>query len=226
MDQESLNPQIIIKDNWLTKKPREDAFVIMLMQALIFFSIGFIYLNNSFGSKTWMNATPDSVFIHKEYWRLWTSLFAHGDLGHLLSNASLFIPLTFLLSGYFGIFIFPIVGIALGGLINLLVLSSFSSNIALIGMSGVVYWMGAMWLTLFLLIDKRKSLKRRFAGALFTAVILFAPETYKPEVSYLSHFIGFMLGILSALIFYNMHREKFLSAEVKEIVVEDTSYDE
>lgn len=195
----------------------------MLVQALILFALGFAYLTGTFQSESWMPATGENIFQKHELWRLWTSLFAHADIGHLISNAALFIPLTYLLSGYFGVVAFPILGIFFGGMINLLVLTTLPAQVKLIGMSGVVYWMGAMWLTLFLLIDRRKSLKRRFAGSLFVAVVLFGPETYKPEVSYLSHLVGFVFGIFSAGLFYLARRQEFLKAEVLTPIPDDAA---
>ena len=59
----------------------------------------------------------------------------------------------------------------LGGLINAVVLQTMAPETFLIGISGVVYWMGAAWLTLFLLVDRRKIFKRRFAYALFLALL-------------------------------------------------------
>lgn len=203
-----------ITETWLSRKPRENAGLMALTQALVLFGLGLIYINGKYNSAKWMAVTGESIFQNHELWRLWTSLFAHADMGHLISNASLYIPLTFLLSGYFGVFVFPLLGLFLGGFINFLVIQTLPMTTPLIGMSGVVHWMGAMWLTLFLLIDRRKSLKRRFAGSLFVALVLFAPETYKPEVSYLSHVIGFATGILSAGLFYLVKRKEFLQAEV------------
>lgn len=78
--------------------------------------------------------------------------------------------------------------------------------------------MGSTWLTLFLFIDRRKSIRRRIALSLFLTVVLFIPETYKPEVSYMSHFVGYLLGIVSGVAIYYLRRSQIEGAEVKEII--------
>ncbi|MGE4132225.1 MAG: hypothetical protein AB7F86_11345 [Bdellovibrionales bacterium] len=97
---------------------------------------------------------------------------------------------------------------------NLLVLRSLPFHTELLGFSGVTYWMGGAWLTFFLLIDRRKSLRRRWALASVLFVMLFAPETYEPSVSYLSHFYGFILGVISSLAYYRLNRSPILAQEV------------
>jgi rhomboid protease GluP len=83
----------------------------------------------------------------------------------------------------------------------------------LIGVSGVVYWMGAAWITLALLVDRRGKLSTRLMKALGVAMLLFLPETYRPEVSYLTHLLGFLAGVASALIYYAIGRRRFRQAE-------------
>lgn len=210
-----------IKETWLTKKPSWDGWfsTMLLVSFLLLASMGF--LMDTFHARDWMPASAELVFIKKEVWRLWTTLFAHGDLGHLMSNAFLLIPLSFLLSGYFGYFLFPLIGLLIGGIINFFVLLTLPENSYLIGISGVVYWMASAWLTLYLLIDRRHSWKFRFAVSVCLAVMLLAPETYKPEISYLSHFLGFVFGVFSGGIYFLMNRNKFRNAEVIEYHIED-----
>lgn len=210
-----------IKETWLTRQPRWDAWLPTAFMALILFSASLGFLADVFHARDWMPASPINVFQKKEIWRLWTTLFAHGDLGHLMSNSFLFFPLAFLLSGYFGYFLFPLLGILIGGVINIFVLMTLPDSSSLIGISGVVYWMASTWLTLFLLIDRRHSWKYRFAVSVCLAVLLLAPETYRPEISYLSHLLGFVFGVLSALGFYTFYRRRFQAAEVVEYTIED-----
>ncbi len=205
-----------MKENWLTRKPSETAYVVTSILAVILWSLSFLYLAGVASADVWMPATPRQVFVDHQYWRLWTTLFAHADMGHLMSNWLLFLPLAFLLNGYFGTLFFPVAGVLMGGLINYAVLRTLGSQTTLIGISAVVYWMGAAWLTLYFLIDRRRMPYRRFAVVIGIALVLFMPENYKPEVSYLSHLLGFVAGSASALIYYFFHREKFAAAEVYE----------
>ena len=109
-------------------------------------------------------------------------------MGHLMNNALLFIPLAYLLTAYFGAWFFPILGLFSGGLINSIVLGTMPPETQLIGISGVVYWIGGAWLTLFLLIDRRKNFSLSFRECAFLMLMLFIPETYWPHISYASHF--------------------------------------
>lgn len=215
----------IIKANWLTRKPDASAFWIMLSVGFVFIFVGYSYLIDLINLQNWLPASSKLVFLEHQYWRAWTTLFAHGDLEHLLSNALLFFPLTYFLSAYYGFLIFPILGIFFGGVINLIVLKTMPENVLLVGISGVVYWMGATWLTLFLLLDRRQRLRRRFASALFLTLMLFVPDTYKPSISYLSHFIGYFLGVLSGIAIYFFRRKEFQAWEVVEYSYDDDFFD-
>jgi rhomboid protease GluP len=215
-----MEPTFVLKENWLTQKPAAGATPVTL--AILFFVLvsSLSFFTGFLGADQWMPASGESVFLKHEYWRAWTTLFAHGDVGHLLSNLFLFTPFAFLLTSYFGNFFFPVIGIFVGGLINLVVLKTMPESTILLGISGVVYWMGAAWLTLFLLIDRREKLRRRFAILLFASVVLFLPETYKPEISYMSHFLGYLFGVISALTLFFFQRKKYRTAEVYEIIFE------
>ena len=101
-----------------------------------------------------------------------------------------------------------------------IVIQTMPPETNLIGISGVVYWMGSTWLTLFLIIDRRKTLRRRIALAAFLTVVLFIPETYKPEISYMSHFVGYVLGAVTGLLVYFLRRNEIEAAEVREFIYE------
>lgn len=214
-----METKLILKETWLTQKPKAYALPLALLSGVFLFFASFSYFTGFLRASEWMIATPYEVFTKQEYWRAWTTIFAHGDLGHLLSNTLLFLPFAYLLFSHFGLWFFPLLGIFLGGITNFIVLKTLPENVGLLGISGVVYWMGAAWLTLILLIDKRDKWKRRFGGVLFLTIMIFIPETYKPEVSYLSHFVGAVLGILSGFANYAWNWKKYKAAEVSELVI-------
>lgn len=211
----------IIRENWLTRSPKKSAISITLFSAFTLFFLALYYLKNTFGLQEWMPASYSLVFNEHQYWRLWSTLFAHADIGHLMNNALLYIPLTYILCAYFPFWFFPLLGLVQGGLINYIVLQNMPPDSYLIGISGVVYWMGGAWLTLFVLIDKRKNIRYRLANVIFLLLMLFVPETYSPHISYLSHFIGFLLGSISAITLYIINRRQFIAAEVYEYVFDD-----
>ncbi len=216
-----MNPQKRIKANWLTRNPNDLAYLSTFFLAITVILFSYFYLNEIIGASNWMGATGELVFKNRDYWRLWSTLFAHADIEHLLSNLVLLVPLAFLLTGYFGLFVFPLAGFFFGGLINYVVLRSMPQTTGVIGISGLVYWMGAVWLTLSVLVDRRHSLRRRIAVAVFLSVVLFIPETYHPEVSYLSHFVGYILGAGFAVVYYFFNRQRFEAAEIVEWIVEN-----
>lgn len=212
--------KMVVKENWLTAPPAAHRYALTALISLALFASSFAYFTDFMGAESWMPASGHSVFERGEYWRLWSTLFAHGDLGHLMSNAFLFVPLAYMLVSHYRLWFFPVAGILLGGATNWLVLKTLPAQAHLIGISGVVYWMGAAWLTLYLLIDRRDRLRRRIGAALFLTLMLFVPETLKPEVSHLSHFLGYVLGVASAFVYYLLQRRRFLAAEVREYIFE------
>ncbi len=180
--------------------------------ALVTILVGGTYLD--------LGATPAAVFERGEFWRAWTALFAHADPAHLLSNLILFVPFAFALTRHYSLFFFPVAGFLVGGLMNLLVLRAMSPNHFLVGASGVVYWMGAAWVTLAYFVDRRERAGKRMLKAIGVSMLLFLPETYRPEVSYYAHFLGYLSGVASALLYYAISRHDFHSAEVYETVLE------
>jgi rhomboid protease GluP len=178
----------------------------------------FIFWRNNFESANLITAVPQKVFEGKEYWRLWSALFAHADVGHLLSNSLLFSGFAYFLFGYFGSFVFPFMAIFFGGVVNYLVLKTMPPAAELLGISGVVYWMGAVWLTLYFLIETRAAISRRLIKTLGIAAMLFIPETYHQNVSYLSHLLGFVFGTGFAIFYYWSRRKYFKKAEVVDLI--------
>ena len=211
-----------IKENLLTKSPKNNGLnpTLVLMSLLLFTS--FIYINNLFEAPEWMMANGKLVFSEGQWWRAWTTLFAHGDLSHIFSNLFLFFPFSFYLISYFGHYFFPLFGFFVGGLVNLVVLQTMAVNVGLIGVSGVVNWMGGAWLALAWLIDRRESSGRRVLKVVAVTIILFIPDSFKPEVSYLSHFLGYFSGVLSGILYYYLFKKKIKSEENFEVIHEDS----
>lgn len=208
-------PRIIA--NWYTHRISSSSFVVSGLLVILILSLCLLDWNLA---TVHLSASRDLVFSQKQYWRLWSALFAHGDLGHLFGNLLLFVPFALLLTGYFNLWLFPLFGFLIGGAVNAIVLSTMPLQTELLGISGLVNWMGSLWFTLFYLIDRRSSLRKRFAVVLFSSLVLFAPQDYKEGVSYLSHVIGYGLGILTGLIYYFFEKDLFLAAEITESVLE------
>lgn len=216
----------VLKENWLTRRRGSEKLAPTLALSGVITLATLLYWSGGLNANAWMSASPNQVFQSHEYWRLWSTLFAHGDAAHLLGNLLLFTPFAFLLWSTFGTFLFPVLGIALGGLINFFVLQTMSGTHSLIGISGVVYWMGTVWITLAYFIDRREPRSRRALKAMGVFLLLFIPDAYQPNVSYLSHALGAIFGFVSAVIFFHMNEKKFLKAETYEWKLEVDDSDE
>ena len=202
---------------WLSQKPHKYSGFIAIFILLLVTLISFIYSFDILHSAPLLRATPELVLTQHEYWRAWTSLFIHADPGHFLGNIILLIPLTYLLTGYFGLTLIPAMALLFGGLTNLIVLNTLPKFTDLMGISGVVYWMAGVWMVLYLRIETRFPWRRRIANILFIGVLLLMPEKYSPQISYLSHGLGFLFGLLFGSLLYKMRKAEFLKAEDYEI---------
>jgi rhomboid protease GluP len=210
-----------LKETWLSRKMPKNNFIttLLIMSTFVFGSV--IYLNNFFNANKWMAVSFELAINQQQYWRLLTSLFAHGDFAHIGNNMLFFFPFCYYLMGYFGILLFPFLGFVFGGIINLIVIHGMPEHTTLIGASGMVHWMGGIWLTLAFFIDQKPSVIQRILKFSAISILLFLPDTLKPDVSYMSHFVGYILGILAGSIYYLLQRNKFNNAKVYEYVIED-----
>lgn len=208
-----------VRQTWLSREPRGES--LLVAAAMTFLLVAGSLLGwSSFGEK--LEASGEAVFAQREIWRLWTTIFVHGDAAHLLSNAFLFFIFGFFLYGYFGWRLFPAAALFWGGLANLTVLGTYNPDTSLIGASGVVYWMGGTYLVLYFFLSRQKNTWHRWLRSAGVALLLFAPsETFIPNVSHRTHFAGFVLGLVFGLTHYLRRRQEFLQAEVRETVVED-----
>lgn len=215
MNNESEHPYLIkVQSHWLTRKPNANSDLVALLILVFLFMLSFAYWYDWWNLKQLLSGTPLSVFQKREYWRAWTTLFVHADLKHLIGNSFLFSILGYFLYGYFGGWVFPIVSIVFGGFINLIVLSGMPEYVELIGMSGVVFWMGGSWLALYSFLETRKTFSQRLLRAFGVTLVLFMPsEAFDPHISYQSHFYGFLLGVSFGVFYYFLKRKTFKAAE-------------
>jgi rhomboid protease GluP len=205
-----------VVSTWLDKKPSSSASALSALFTLILVIGSLIHFNNFWGLQDLLEASHNTVFKEHQFWRLWTTLFAHADPKHLLSNAFMFFVLGLFLIGYFSLFIFPITAFIFGGIINLIVLKNMPENTSLIGMSGVVFWMAGVWLALYFLIDTRRTIWQRFLRSAGVLLVLFMPsEVFTPNISYKSHFVGLVLGLMFGFVYYKWNQDLFLNSEVK-----------
>ena len=213
----------VVRETWLTRKPDPSAGFIAGMTTVLLAVGSILFLYDIAGLGSLMGASGQAVFDQMQLWRLWTTLFAHGDLGHFAANSLLFFTLGYFLNGYFGTRVFPIAAFAFGGITNLAVLTTYDPAIQLIGASGIVYWMGGAWLVLYFFLSRQKNLTQRWLRSLGVAILIFMPaETFEAHVSYRTHFVGFAFGALFGAVYFWLNRRRFRAAEVRETIFEET----
>lgn len=207
----------VIRETWLSRRPDPMGLAAAAFATLLLLGgslLNWLLIERGFSG---LAASGEAVFARHEYWRLWTAVFAHSDAGHLLSNSLLFFILGGFLAGHFGLTLFPGLAFVTGGLVNLFSVATYAPEIRLLGASGVVFWLGGTWLTLYLLLDRQRSWMQRTLRAGGVALALFVPsETFDPSVSYRTHALGFAVGVVTGLAWYLVHRRRFRSAEVVE----------
>ena len=141
----------------------------------------------------------------------------HADLGHFFSNAIFLALFSYLLFGYFGFWVFPVLGLLLAALTNYLSLLTYPPGVSLVGASGLVYWMAGFWLSMYLLVDRSLGFGKRVMRAIVVALVVLLPSRFQENVSYRTHAIGFGLGITSAFVYFRHKRESIRAAEVMEV---------
>lgn len=214
-----------LRANWFTKHPPRRWHLSFALLALVW-GVSGLYLYDYFGLRSELAVSGEAVFAQGEWWRLFSAQLVHADLAHLMSNTLFFLLFSVLLTNTYSRFFFPLSALAMGAAINLLCVSALPQEVSLVGISGVVHWMGAAWFTLYLLIDRREPLKRRIAVILFLTLMLFLPESYRPEVSYAAHLWGYALGALAGVVYYFLRRAEFHAAEEYEEVSDEVSFDD
>lgn len=145
-------------------------------------------------------ASGTTVLEKHQYWRLLTALFVHSDMGHLLSNAPLFLIFGWFLYAFFGWRAFPAVALLIGAFSNLITVYAYPPNAELLGASGMLYGMVALWLVLYLRFETTYPWGARLLRAVGVSLLLLFPTTFRPETSYLAHLAGFILGIMAGSI--------------------------
>jgi rhomboid protease GluP len=215
-----LNEEIPIRKirNWLDLRPQFDGLIPSLLGALLILGITLL----TWRSPHWHDhlVLDGRAFEINQTYRFFTSAFLHADMKHLLSNLLIGLIFYYLLSTYYGSRLMGTISLISSGLINWISYSSFyiihssrfstPENIQLIGFSGVVYFFGALWLTLYLLTMTRLKLSHRILKFIGVSLLIFFPtESFDPTISYRTHFLGFIWGLILAIILFRIYRKKW-----------------
>lgn len=214
-------PTYRIRETLLTRKPREGSLQVAAVSLLTILVVSLLAWRNSMVLLPALAATSDRALAGQEYWRLLTAVAVHTDILHLLSNAVFLGFFAYLLFGYFGFWVFPVLSLAMAGLTNYLSLLTYPPRVSLVGASGLVYWMAGFWLTMYLMVERSVDPGKRVIRAVCFALLVLFPSTFQQNVSYRTHAIGLGLGVVAAVAWFLGHRVSIRAAEVVELEEED-----
>jgi rhomboid protease GluP len=156
---------------------------------------------------TWNSITPDwyslsknSILLNHQYWRILTSIFIHADIIHFASNLLMLAVFGWFLFEYYGWILFPAAALVCGMAANMTAVSFYDGDVRLVGASGMVYAMAALWLILYIRFDTGQKIGYRILRASAFSLAMLIPTTFSPEVSYSAHAAGFVYGIIAACV--------------------------
>jgi membrane associated rhomboid family serine protease len=101
------------------------------------------------------------------------------------------------LCAYFGVWVFLAGAIFIGLTSNAFTVALYQPETSLIGASGVVYGVIAMWLVLYMRFDDENNIAKKSMRVVGFVLMLLFPTTYEHTTSYLAHGSGFVFGILA-----------------------------
>ncbi len=198
---------------YLSKTHYKNGLIVSILFITILFIIGYIFWNDYGQIAEKLVASGNLVFAKGQWYRNFTSIFIHADLGHLLSNSYMLFFLVYLNYSYFGPLLFPFLAVIFSGLINHIALWTYHPEIHLLGASGLAYLLGGCWFSLFILLDRRISLSLRIFKAFGVTLVIFFPQTLVVDVSYRAHFLGFVLGLFTGLVYFLIKKKYLRSFE-------------
>lgn len=207
-----------IKETLLSRRPAEGSGMVAAASFLVLMGFSCLFWSDYAGWAPHLPASPEQVLKQGQYWRLFTSMFIHGDLKHLFSNAIGVVGLGYLLYGYFGFKVYPCMTLLFGAVVTTISLATYPPNTNLLGASGVVYFMAAFWLTLYVCLERRFSAGKRLLRATGFMLIFLVPTGFNPQTSYRTHAIGFCVGVIAAVLYFFPNKERFRREE--EIVID------
>ncbi len=181
----------------LDRYPRSQSMRVALLALVLFFVASIPHWRDS-AAGGWVSR--EAVFEGHEYWRLLTALFTHSDFGHLLSNTPLFLIFGWYLRDFFGLLAFPVAALLTGVLSNLATIWFYPASTQLVGASGMLYGMVALWLVLYVRFELNYSVPMRIFRAIGVSLVLLFPTTFQETTSYLAHATGFFIGLLVGML--------------------------
>ena len=210
-------PSYRVLETLLSRKPRNHSLSVGALSVLTILGISLLAWQNGAALLPTLAATSEGTLEKHEYWRLITAVAVHTDIAHFFSNAIFLAFFSYLLFGYYGFLVCPVLSVALAGLTNYLSLLTYPPGVSLVGASGLVYWMVGFWLSMNLFVDRTLGPGKRVVRAVGIILVVLLPSTLQANVSYRTHAIGFGLGVVSAVVYFRRNRESIRAMEVVEM---------
>lgn len=197
-----------IKESFLSERPRVRDFFPVFLYALLSTLLSIFYWLDPSIKSSW-GANADLVFHRWEWYRLLSGMMLHSNFRHLAANMLFLVPFGGLLTFYYGRRMFPVLAIVLGLINHALVLHTYPPNVFLNGSSGLLYVMFGLWLSLYYKVEVHLSTGKRWLRLIGFGLIMFIPSTVYPHVSYRTHYIGLLLGLVCGFIYAKIHEDDF-----------------
>jgi len=147
---------------------------------------------------------PYAVVVQGEYWRLFTALFLHGGLAHLLFNLfALYVlgpPLERAIGAVRFVFCYLISGLASSAGVVLLTVIGLVQVFQLVGASGCIMGIVGAWAGFLLRHRHAPHAKQRLANIFMIIVIQTAFDLSTPQVSMAAHLCGLIAGFFLGLV--------------------------
>ncbi len=142
----------------------------------------------------------NKVFVELEIWRLFTSMFLHGDAMHLFSNMIALLLFGTYVELTFSKFEFLLIYLISGLIGNVFSLFLLPFNVISLGASGAIF--GLIGATLSLTIVERDT-PLIIVGLFY--VFYFVFSSFSPGINYFAHIFGLLGGFLAG---YALKRKK------------------
>ncbi len=170
-----------------------------------------------------LGRVPGAPFFQFARWQLVTSMFIHGDIGHILLNMyGLYIfgkPFETII-GKIQFTLYYLITGALANLLSVLFFSIMQGQVVLIGASGAVF---AVVLGFAVFYPDSKlymffaiPMKIKTAIIIFTIIEIGSQLFFNSNVAHITHVLGFLFGFIYLIIVYRKNAVRILFFEKRE----------
>lgn len=213
LEEELLKKEERLVGTLITDKPQRNGFLVAFGTVSIMAMVTLFYWSDPLGWAEYLPAVRESVFSDGEWWRVFSAIFIHADIGHYLSNMYMLGIFSFFIFAYFGFSLYPVLAFVAAALVNVVAILTYEPHVRLLGASGLVYVLGGLWLTLYFLIQRQYNILGRTLRVVGIGIMIFFPTTFVPTTSYRTHAFGFAAGVVLGVIFFLKNKQSIRSHE-------------